>query len=888
MMVPVDESATNIVDTVSRFALQSNLDHVWTMTAAGLVFFMQVGFLLLESGLVRSKNSINVAQKNITDFIVATLTFGAVGYMLMFGTTVGGWFGYEPALFMFDNLDDWSLTFFTFQLVFCGTAATIVSGATAERMRLEGYLVLAALIGLVIYPVSGHWAWGNLLHPENETLLTKWGFHDFAGSTVVHSVGAWVALAAVMVVGPRIGRYNRDGSMNEINGHSAVLATAGCLILWVGWIGFNGGSTTAGTSDFAKIIVNTMVSGAIGGAVQMFLGRRFSGLYRPEYSINGVLAGLVGITAGCDAVSVWSALMIGGSASAVAFFGQRLMERRFRIDDAIGVIPVHGFAGAWGTIALAFFAPAETLAAGSRISQILVQIGGVSLIFAWSFGVSYAVLKLVSRVWSGVPGGGLRVTPEDEVDGLNKAEHGVSLGTGVLQEALKTLAYGKLRLSDRVKVEHGDEAGELCLLFNQVMDRLEGMEQSRRKRRLLIEKTRRSFDKILTSLSGDITTMINSGLDRLQDHAGSVEINAKSISQSGEETRVNGDRISDRVTQNLQTVSTTRTAADNLSSRMEQLELNTLEALNAMRDASITADGTLTAAATLQHSANEIRQLIKLISEISHQTNLLALNATIEAQRAGDAGRGFAVVASEVKSLAGQTSSVTEKVTELVANIRQASEGVSGEISEISQKLKRSDEIAEQVKSLISETVSVRGQVEAGLSEVAESSDQIITAASETVSQARSVSESSALLDRASSSVVDEIKGLRTGFNDFVGDILQGEDRRTFVRHGCVEKGMLTLGDATFDVSVVNISIDGFMVAKSDLGSDLVFHPEMTAKLSLPAEFTDLDAQIVGLSGENINFQFSAEACEDEGLNQFVDNLEAEDAPILRLDKLAA
>ena len=413
------------------------------MIAAGLVFFMQAGFLLLESGMVRSKNSISVAQKNITDFVFSTMMFGAVGFMLMFGTSVGGLFGWDSSMLMFDSLSDWALTFFVFQLVFCGTAATIVSGATAERMKLEGYMISATITGLLIYPIAGHWAWGDLLHEGNEPLLASWGFIDFAGSTVVHSVGAWIALAGCLVIGPRIGRFDASGRPVDINGHSAVLATAGCIILWVGWIGFNGGSTTAGTSEFALIVANTMVAGAVGGMTQMILGRLHRGLFRPEFSVNGVLAGLVGITAGCASVNVWGALAIGASASTVAFFGQILLER-LRVDDAIGAIPVHGFAGFWGTVMVGVFARPDALATDGRLDQILVQIAGASLVFVWAFGVAFAILFSIDRMWRLFPGGGFRVREEDEIMGLNTAEHGATLGTVKRHLLLRDMATPSL------------------------------------------------------------------------------------------------------------------------------------------------------------------------------------------------------------------------------------------------------------------------------------------------------------------------------------------------------------------------------------------------------------------------------------------------------------
>lgn len=886
------ELALAMGEEVSRFALQSNLDHVWTMTAAGLVFFMQAGFLLLESGLVRSKNSINVAQKNITDFICSTLAFGAIGYMLMFGHSIGGLFGFDSELFMFDNVDDWTFTFFVFQLVFCGTAATIVSGATAERMKMGGYILTALLIGLIIYPVSGHWAWGNLLHAENEPLLAQWGFHDFAGSTVVHSVGAWVSLAALIVIGPRLGRYNRDGSMNDINGHSAVLATVGCIILWVGWIGFNGGSTTAGTSDFSIIIANTMVAGAIGGAVQMFLGRQFRGLFRPEYSINGVLAGLVGITAGCDVVTLWSALMIGATSSAIAFFGQQVMERKFKIDDAIGAVPVHGIAGAWGTIAVALFAPAEALDTGNRMTQLLVQIGGVSLIFLWSFGVAFVVLKVVNTVWSGLPNGGLRVCEEDEIDGLNKAEHGVSLGTGVLQDALKSLAFGKVKLSDRVHVEHGDEAGELCLLFNRVMDRLEGMEQSRRKRRVAIEKTRRSFDKILTHLSGDISQMINNGLETLEGHARKVEQSSQSIDETSVASSQSSAAISDHVSASMASVEETRKSTGALSESMRTLEDNTALAINSMKSASATAEETRQAAGLLRQSADEISELVSMITEISQQTNLLALNATIEAQRAGEAGRGFAVVATEVKQLANQTKNVTEKVVELVANIRSASDGVAGDVERITSQLAQSDQIADEVDRLMKATVSVQAQVQSGLDIVSSTSEDVSLAASETFERTKSVQSVTKGLGESTDLVVEEINRLRTGFNDFVGGILQGEDRRTFIRHVYEASATLTLGDRTETVKLINISIDGFMVDMQTMSAEvrekMMSNQETYLALTIPGEVQDLEANLIFATDKTANFQFTADACEDENLNALVDMLEANDAEEVSVERLAA
>lgn len=325
-----------------------NLNHTWTLVAAALVFFMQGGFLLLEAGLVRSKNSINVAQKNIADFVVSSCVFFVLGFTVMFGPSLLGLIGWGGI--NWHSADDWIFTFFLFQLVFCGTAATIVSGAVAERMKFTSYLVITVVISGLIYPVFGHWAWGNLLIGDNTAWLADKGFIDFAGSTVVHSIGGWVSLAALLVVGPRIGRFAEDGTPKHIHGHSVVLATMGCIVLWIGWIGFNAGSTMAGSPDIGRIATNTVLAGAASSLVSILIGHMRDGLFRPERATNGVLAGLVGITAGCEALSVWGAVCIGISSGIIVVVASDVLERRFRIDDVIGAVPVHGVCGAWGTI----------------------------------------------------------------------------------------------------------------------------------------------------------------------------------------------------------------------------------------------------------------------------------------------------------------------------------------------------------------------------------------------------------------------------------------------------------------------------------------------------------------------------------------------------------
>jgi Amt family ammonium transporter len=721
------------VEDLSRFALQNSLDHVWTMTAAGLVFFMQVGFLMLESGLVRSKNSINVAQKNIADFIISTMLFGLVGFMIMFGTSVNGLFGFDPGLFAFDTTSDWTFTFFVFQLVFCGTAATIVSGAAAERTKVTAYMLVALFMGCFLYPVFGHWAWGNLLNPDNTAWLADLGFVDFAGSTVVHSIGAWAALAVVIMVGPRQGRFGEDGKPREISGHDATMATAGAIILWIGWIGFNGGSTTAGTPAFAHIIANTVIAGAAGGITEMLLGRRLEGLFRPERSINGVLAGLVAITAGCDLVTVWGAVMIGALGAAVAYFAGRFMVNTLRLDDAIGAIPVHGVAGAWGTMALAVFAPAEALPTGSHLSQLGVQGLGVAIAFVWGLGLTYAFLKVINAFRLGGEEPGIRVSDEAEAMGLNAAEHGASLGTGILQASMQELADGKADLSKRISIEVGNDASELAYLFNRIMENMEAdqyrmqkiarqkaeleqaqseerqrreeaslqeqlasQQRQREVREGMVEKFRQGLDDITVQMVQSV-----SSLDDLAD--GMVNAAAQSSLEAQE-----AGRIVTEANEHIQEVVQTILTLADLSASIEK-QVTASDA--ASHQATDRLSGTNAVMARLEKSSHNIGEVVKMISEIAQQTNMLALNATIEASRAGDQGRGFGVVAEEVKKLASQTANAAAQVTEQIADIQSATLEASDGLAGVRDQLSGLSQASKEITAAILEQSSALDQI---------------------------------------------------------------------------------------------------------------------------------------------------------------------------------
>ena len=391
--------------------VQSNLDYVWTIVAAALVFLMQAGFALLETGLTRAKNAANIIMKNVMDAAAGSIVYFLIGFGLMFGPSLGGWVGTSGfGLVGLEGQDmSWIYTFFFFQAVFAATATTIVSGAVAERVNFAAYLIVSLVISGLIYPIFGSWAWGGLLNGGG--WLEGLGFLDFAGSTVVHSVGGWAALAGALVVGRRAGSLDADGQPQAIPGHSIPLAALGVFILWFGWFGFNAGSTTAGSTAIALIATNTFLAAGSGAVAAMAVTWTRRGVPDVGMTLNGVLAGLVGITAGCDLVAPLGALAIGLIAGTLVVFATDLLARW--IDDPVSAVAVHGVSGAWGTLAVALFATS-----GPSLTQLAIQALGVLAAFAWAFPTSYLVFRLLQATM------GLRIDEHGETAGLDLHEHG--------------------------------------------------------------------------------------------------------------------------------------------------------------------------------------------------------------------------------------------------------------------------------------------------------------------------------------------------------------------------------------------------------------------------------------------------------------------------------
>jgi len=414
--------------TIDRVALDTG----WTLIAAVLVMFMQAGFAMLTAGFSRSKNACNMLMKNLMDFCFGTMAYWAVGFGLMFGA--GNLLFGQSGFFLIDAGDTFASLSWTqvpleckylFQLVFCATAATIVAGAMAERTKFIAYIFYSIVITAIIYPIVGHWIWGG-------GWLAALGMWDFAGSTVVHSTGGWLALVGAFILGPRTGKYNKDGSSNVLAGHSIPLATLGTFILWFGWFGFNPGSTMALVRDIAHIAATTNVAGAGGGISAMLASWWMFKKADISMALNGVLGGLVSITASCAFVSLGSAIWIGLIGGVLVVLGVVFIDQYLRIDDPVGAIAVHGVCGTWGTLALGLFArdiflPGTTgngLFFGGGWKLLGVQALGVISVFGWCMTSGFLLFYVIKQLV------GLRVSREEELRGLDIDEHGMEAYSG--------------------------------------------------------------------------------------------------------------------------------------------------------------------------------------------------------------------------------------------------------------------------------------------------------------------------------------------------------------------------------------------------------------------------------------------------------------------------
>ncbi|MDR1500239.1 MAG: ammonium transporter [Tannerellaceae bacterium] len=416
---------TDTLNTIADLAL--SLDTVWMLIAAMLVFFMQPGFALVEAGFTRTKNTANILMKNMVDFSFGSLLFWAFGFGLMFGA--GGFVGVpHPFSADFVDMDFPKEGFLIFQTVFCATAATIVSGAMAERTKFYVYIIYTVVVSVIIYPVSGHWTWGGgwLMNSDEGGFMVKTfgtAFHDFAGSTIVHSVGGWIALVGAAVLGPRLGKYAKDGKSKAIPGHNLTVACLGVFILWFGWFGFNPGSQLAAAGEdnrtaISHVFLTTNLSAAAGALCSLFMSWLRYGKPSLSLTLNGALAGLVGITAGCDLLSATGAVITGAICGVAMVYAVSFIDHVLKIDDPVGASAVHGVCGFLGTILTGLLAVEGGWLYGYGPSMFMAQLFGAVVVGAWAAAAGYILFKSLDLIV------GLRVSKRVEEEGLDIYEHG--------------------------------------------------------------------------------------------------------------------------------------------------------------------------------------------------------------------------------------------------------------------------------------------------------------------------------------------------------------------------------------------------------------------------------------------------------------------------------
>ncbi len=404
-------------------AMLSEIFGIWYLIGAALVFFMQAGFAMVETGFTRAKNAGNIIMKNLMDFCIGTIVFMFLGFGLLLGEDALGGFIGIPTLGIITDYAHFDWSNFVFNLVFCATTATIVSGAMAERTKFISYCIYSAVISLVVYPIEAHWIWGG-------GWLAVRGFHDFAGSCAIHMVGGTAALIGAFLLGPRIGKYNEDGTPNAIPGHNIVIGALGCFILWFGWYGFNGAAATSGP-QLASIFATTTIAPAVATVVCMiFTWIKYK---KPDVSmcLNASLAGLVAITAGCDVTDALGAFFIGTVSGILVVFGVWFCDYVIHVDDPVGAVAVHFCNGIWGTIAVGLFAtpaaPGNEIAGlfyGGGFGQLVIQLLGMAAVLGWTVVTMFIVFKVIDKT------AGLRVTDQEQLDGLDIHEHGIDAYAG--------------------------------------------------------------------------------------------------------------------------------------------------------------------------------------------------------------------------------------------------------------------------------------------------------------------------------------------------------------------------------------------------------------------------------------------------------------------------
>ncbi len=693
------------------------IDQLWVIVATALVLLMQCGFLLLETGMTRAKNYINVAVKNLVDFGMAILMFWLLGSALMFGdSALGGLVGFSGFAPDLTTIASESTVFFMFQAVFAGTTVTIISGAIAERTSFSGYFGIVVAMAFV-YPIFGHWVWGG-------GWLAERGFVDFAGSTVVHSMGGWAALAAMLVIGARRGRFNSDGSSAPIRASNLPLAMTGGLILWFGWIGFNGGSTLAFNETVPGIVAVTILGGAAGLMAALALGIVREGYPVPSDPLNGSLAGLVAVTAGTHVLPSWAAVLVGAIGGMIAVLGEDLLEK-LRVDDAVGAVPVHLMAGMWGTLAVGLFGRLDVLGTGhTRLGQIGAQLLGIGAAAAWGFGVCFVTFKAINTL---VP---LRVSAEHEDEGLNVAEHREPTA---LLDLLHRMEYQARTgaISEPIEAESFTEVGQIANQFNGLTDQLRSMSSIAEKianGELDVDVVPRSDQDTFGIAFRRMVRDLRSTVRGIATTATELTYSASTLAQLTDAVESGVGVQRDGVERGEFAFGRVRGLIDDLASSVDDLAQRTGNALDqlvvlvteatdataradqaAERSASRARDGgsdLRSAVVAIDRSASEISGIVETVRSIVDTTKLLSLNANIEAARAGEHAKAFAVVAEEVHELAGEAMTSLGEIEEAVAGLQATAagavtlvDGVVGDVVSLADSTRAEIGVAAHVSS---------------------------------------------------------------------------------------------------------------------------------------------------------------------------------------------
>ncbi len=720
---PIIESSQDIIALA---------DHVWIAISVMIIFLMKGGFLLYEAGLVRAKNTINTAQKNLSDTLIATIIFYIFGYNIMFADTVGGWFGWSSAGSEFHEVDH---TFFLYQVVFCSMVATVISGALAERIRFESYMISTIFITAFVYPVFGHWAWGNKVVTSNTSFLIEAGFIDFAGGVVVCAMGGWAALAGLLVIGPRIGKYNADGTSNSMPGNNIVLSAFGVMVLWMGALAFNSALGHAGSENVAHIMSNTLLCGAGAGFTSLVVGRYLDGLFRPERCLYGILAGVTSIAAGCHLFSATDTIIVGITSGLLVSSSFYILSRKFQIDDVVCAVPINGICGAWGALLIGVLGDSAYFNGMSRFDQTFVQIQGVGLSFVWGFGVSLLFFYLLNRFF------GIRVSEEHEIMGLNKAEHGVTMGTGMLQEALRNIVEGTGDLTQRLDESTGDESAEIAVLFNRFVQRIQFLMINIAQNAKVLSSSSDRLSSISTVFSDNFEEIIRdsdtikSSSTGVSSEVESASFVASDISKKVDEIAKNANDMSSKIKEVTNTIANMTNSISDVANSSSHASLIVNEANHSMARAD-------EAMQTLVGTSEKIGSIVDFIKNIADETNLLALNASIESARAGEMGRGFAVVAEEIKALAGQTAKATEEIVKQISEVQSNTNNVHEIIANVSKIMTTIDHSVRNISEKASVQSTDTEHMSSSLHTVSNSAQDMAQSISSVAEGAQLVSES--------------------------------------------------------------------------------------------------------------------------------------------------